>query len=87
MSYGYGSQIQATLNRNKHKTSKTFKKIKGTRKVNYSEVYFDKKATPHQLKKIRERMQIENRKRFIQKLVVILISLAMIIYIVIFAKF
>ena len=87
MSYGYGSQIQAVLNRNKHKASTTFKKMKKTGSASYGGISFEKKATPHQLRKIREEMQAENRKNLKNKIFFFIVFLILIIYLLVFYPF
>jgi len=60
---GFGGSVAAmiaTIKNNKRNRVSTFDKIKDYKKSNKSKVYFDKKASPLDLKKIRDKIQKEN---------------------------
>ena len=87
---GFGGSVAgmlASLKSNKRARPDTFKKMKGVGNVKYSELYFEKKATPHQLKKIREKMQAENRKIFRNRIILFSVFIFLIIYFLGFYKF
>ncbi len=90
MSFGgaVGAMI-TSLKNNKRDRKSALKRLKEN-PAEYSEggeLYFDKKATPAQLHKIREDLKGENRKAFIRKAVIVGIIFVLLIYFIGFAKF
>jgi len=62
---GFGGSVSAmisSLKNNKRSRVRTFDKLKKYENVKYKEGKIEKKATPQQLKEIRERLQKENKK-------------------------
>ena len=61
---GFGGSVSAmitSLKNNKRSRVSTFKKLKEYENIKYKKGDIGKKATPHQLKEIRERLQKENK--------------------------
>ena len=88
MSFGgsVGAMI-TSLKNNKRSRVSTFKKLKDYKNVDYGEGTIDKKASPEQLKEIREKLQKENRKKLIITLLYFVISFAIIIVLLNVIKF
>ena len=83
---GFGGSVAAmiaTIKNNKRNRVSTFDKIKDYKKSNKSKVYFDKKASPLDLKKIRDKIQKENELVFRKKVLFLLISIFIIILLLI----
>ena len=83
MSFGgvVGAMI-TSLKNNKRDRVSALKKLKDSG-VEYSEkteLHFEKKASPMQLKKIREKLQKENKTRTRNKIVIIAIAIISFIY-------
>lgn len=76
-----------TLKNNKRTRVSTFEKMKNFKEGKNIQVYFDKNATPHQLKNIREKLQKENSKKLKRNLILFGTVMAAIIYFVGFVKF
>ncbi len=87
MSSGSISAMITSLKNNKRTRVSTFKKLKNYDKGTNTALHFDKKATPEQLQKIRERIQAENWKALKTKVILVLIFLTIVIYVVGFVKF
>ena len=75
MSSGSISAMIASLKANKRTRVSTFDKIKGYNKSDKSELYFDKKASPIELKKIKKRVQKKNDASSKRKIVILIISI------------
>ena len=84
---GSASAMIASMKNNKRNRSSTFKKMKEFEEVKYSELHFKNKATPKQLRKIREVIQFENKKRFRRKVIFFSLFFLIILYFVGFYKF
>ena len=87
---GFGGSVGAmltSLKNNKRTRVNTFKKLKDYKSVDYGEGTIDKKATPHQLKEIREKLQKENRKKLIITILYFVISFTIIIVLLNVIKF
>ena len=84
---GSAAAMIASLKANKRKRVSTFDKIKDFKEGEEIKVHFKNKATPKQLKEIRERIQEENKKALTKKVVLISIFLIIIIYVIGFVKF
>ena len=83
---GFGGSVAAmiaTMKNNKRNRVSTFDKIKDYKKSNKSKVYFDKKASPLDLKKIRDKIQKENELVFRKKVLFLLTSIFIIILLLI----
>ena len=77
----------ASLKSNKRERPNTFKKMKNFEGGKYSEIHFNKKATPSQLKRLKEKIQEENRRAFKKKVIYISIFAIVVIYFIGFYKF
>ena len=84
---GAASSMITSLKNNKRVKSTTFKKMKEFKKVKYSDVHFNKKATPQQLKKIREKLKLENKKNLLRKVILFAIFFCILIYFIKFYKY
>jgi len=74
MSFGGSvASMITSLKNNKRSRVSTFKKLKRYESIPYKEGVFDKKATPEQLKAIREKLQKENRRSYIIQIVFIVL--------------
>ena len=76
-----------TLKNNKRTRVSTFEKMKNFKEGSNIQVSFDKKATPHQLKSIKEKLQKENRIRMTRNIIIFISALLIIIYCAGFIKF
>ena len=83
----FTAHMIASLKHNKRERVSAFKKIKNLKKGKNSSVFFTKKATPSQLKKIRERILLENKKKRQQSLFIFITILVIFIYVIGFVKF
>ncbi len=73
---GFGGSVSAmisSLKNNKRSRTSTFEKLKKYEKSTYKKELIEKKATPQQLKEIRERLQKENKRRRIKTIAVMVI--------------
>lgn len=87
---GFGGSAAAmitSLKNNKRTRVSTFKKMKDFKEGKNIQVSFPKKSTPAQLKKIREKLQAENKKRFRRFAIIATCLLIIVIYIMGFVKF
>ena len=87
---GFGGAVGAmitSLKNNKRSRVSTFKKLENYKDVKYKEGLIEKKATPHQLKEIREKLQKENRKKLIITILYFIISFTIIIVLLNVIKF
>ena len=83
---GHASSMITSLKNNlRRKSIENFKSSKT--KSEYREGTIDKKATPEQLKEIREKLQKENRKKLIIALLYFVISFAILIILLNVIKF
>lgn len=76
-----------SLKNNKRTRVSTFKKMKDFKEGKNIQVSFDKIATPHQLKKIREKLQKENRKNLKRNSIILIFIMIISIYVIGFVKF
>lgn len=89
MSFGGAvSAMVTSLKNNKRSRKSAFKRLKDNPSEygEGSKLHFENKATPSQLKKIREDIQRENRKLMIRNIVIIVVVVAAVIYFIGFAK-
>ncbi len=87
---GFGGSAAAmitSLKNNKRTRVSTFQKMKDFKEGKNIQVSFDKKATTQQLKRIREKLQSENRKKLKRVLLISGSILIIVIYIIGFVKF
>lgn len=80
------SHMVASIKHNKRDRISAFEKLKNFKEGNNIQVSFKKKATSHQLKKIREKLSKENRKRRIKNISLLVIGISALIYFVGFVK-
>jgi F0F1-type ATP synthase delta subunit len=76
-----------TLKNNKRTRISTFEKMKNFKDGKNIQVSFDKKATPHQLKNIREKLQRENSKKLKRNVAIFATLIGLLIYVIGFVKF
>ncbi|TVZ56038.1 hypothetical protein OD91_1317 [Lutibacter sp. Hel_I_33_5] len=81
------ADMAASLRNNKRNRVSNFERLKNYKKANYKTLHFDNKATPHQLKKIREKIKEQNRISFRNKAIVLSIIFLILIYVIGFVKF
>lgn len=82
---GFGGSVSAmiaSLKANKRSRVSTFDKIKDFKKTTKSELFFQKKATKKDLKKVREKIKQQNKIRFYKNIIVIIIFLMFAIYLI-----
>jgi hypothetical protein len=83
----FSAYMVASLKHNKRTRISAFKKMEDFKEGKNIQVHFDKTATPHQLKTIREKLQTENRKSLKKKIIIFTIAMFVIIYAIGFVKF
>ncbi|OAD46711.1 hypothetical protein [Polaribacter atrinae] len=76
---GFIAHMIASLNTNKRSHISTFDKIKSHKKSEKSELHFDKKASPSQLKKIKEEIIKENEIAFKRKVAILMLLIIVIL--------
>jgi len=77
----------ASMKNNKRTRKSAIEKLKENGSyTTHTELHFDKKATKHQLKTIRERIKKENQIRFRNKAILLVSFILIIIYFVGFVK-
>ncbi len=89
MSFGFGpaAEMHKKVNSLKRERTSTLKKIKGLgTKANDCSSLKNKEASPEQLEKIRKKLQRENKRNFILKVIFFAISLILSIYFMGFYK-
>ena len=79
MSSGSISAMIASLKANKRTRVSTFDKLKNYKKSKKSELHFDKKASPIELKRIKKKIQQENEIAFKRKVILLLILISAIL--------
>ena len=79
MSSGSISAMIASLKANKRTRVSTFDKLKNYKKSKKSELHFDKKASPIELKRIKKKIQQENETAFKRKVILLLILISAIL--------
>lgn len=83
----FTSHMIASLKHNKRKRISAFEKMKNFKEGINIHVSFKKKSTPYQLKKIRKKIQEENRKKMKRNLILFGVGMLVIIYCIGFIKF
>lgn len=88
MSFGGAvSAMVTSIKNNKRKRPSAFENINRFEGDYNTQLQFNKKATPHQLEKIRTKLQEENRKRLIKYIVLLTIVISVVIYLIGFVEF
>ncbi|MFC4267402.1 hypothetical protein [Polaribacter marinivivus] len=83
----FTAHMIASLKHNKRERVSAFKKMKDFKEGKNIEVYFDKKVTKYQLKKIRDKIQQENKYRLRKNIIIFTIAMLILIYAIGFVKF
>ena len=83
----FTAHMIASLKHNKRERVSAFKKMKDFKEGKNIEVYFDKKVTKYQLKKIRDKIQQENKYRLRKNIIFFTIAMLIFIYAIGFVKF
>jgi Flp pilus assembly protein TadB len=81
------SGMITSLKNNKRTRVSTFEKLKNFKEGKNIQVSFDKKATPHQLKRIKEKLQEENKKSLKRNVIILIVAICILIYVIGFVKF
>ena len=79
----FGGSVAAmivTIKNNKRARVSTFDKIKKLKKSKKSVLHFDKKTSLVELKKIREKLQIENERVFRKKVFILITSIIILLF-------
>ncbi|MCL7755055.1 hypothetical protein [Polaribacter sp. Z022] len=82
---GFGGSVAAmiaSLKANKRTRVSTFDKIKDFKKSSKTELYFKKKASPLELKKIRDKLQKENDANFKRKILFLITLLIILLFLI-----
>ena len=79
---GVVSAMKTTLKNNKRERKSAFKNLKdkGVESSGKTELHFENKATPRQLKEIRKKLQRENKIRTRNRLLIIGVIIVILIY-------
>ncbi|PWG06171.1 hypothetical protein [Polaribacter aquimarinus] len=77
---GFVAHMIASLKSNKRNRVSTFDKIKDFKKSKKSELYFKKKASPLELKKIKEKILQENERNFRRKIFILIVSIIVLLF-------
>jgi len=86
MSFGGAvSAMITSLKNNKRSRRIVFGKLKTSKKTTSTKIEFKNKATPEQLKEIRERLQKENKKR--KKSISLFIGISFVLVLILFILF
>lgn len=83
----FTAHMIASLKHNKRERVSAFKKMKDFKEGKNIEVYFDKKVSKYQLKKIRDKIQQENKYRIRKNIIIFTIAMLILIYAIGFVKF
>jgi hypothetical protein len=81
------SGMITSLKNNKRTRVSTFDKLKNFKKGKSIQVAFDKEASSYQLKKIKEKLQEENKKLLKRNVIILIVAICIIIYSIGFMKF
>jgi hypothetical protein len=81
------SGMITSLKNNKRNRVSTFDKLKNFKKGKSIQVAFDKEASSYQLKKIKEKLQEENKKSLKKTVIILIVAICIIIYAIGFMKF
>jgi Flp pilus assembly protein TadB len=80
------SGMITSLKNNKRTRVSTFEKMKNFKEGKNIQVSFDKKSTPDRLKRIKEKLQAENKKSLSGNIIIIIVAISIIIYVIGFVK-
>jgi|TARA_B110000902_G_scaffold242574_1_gene294046 uncharacterized membrane protein len=80
------SGMITSLKNNKRTRVSTFEKMKNFKEGKNIQVSFDKKSTPDRLKRIKEKLQAENKKSLRGNIIIIIVAISIIIYVIGFVK-
>jgi Flp pilus assembly protein TadB len=80
------SGMITSLKNNKRTRVSTFEKMKNFKEGKNIQVSFDKKSTPDRLKRIKEKLQSENKKLLKRNIIIIIVAISIIIYVIGFVK-
>jgi Flp pilus assembly protein TadB len=80
------SGMITSLKNNKRTRVSTFEKMKNFKEGKNIQVSFDKKSTPDRLKRIKEKLQAENKKSLKRNIIIIIVAISIIIYVIGFVK-
>ena len=80
------SGMITSLKNNKRTRVSTFEKMKNFKEGKNIQVSFDKKSTPDRLKRIKEKLQAENKKSLKGNIIIIIVAISIIIYVIGFVK-
>lgn len=80
------AHMATSLKNNKRARVSAFKKMKNFKEGQNIKVSFEKKATPQQLKKIREELKEEKQKKFKKNILIFTITMVLLIYVIGFVK-
>lgn len=81
------SHMVISLKNNKRERTSTLKKIKNFKKTKNIEVVFKKRANSYQLKKIRNKLKQENKRKMKKNIMIFFIVMSIVIYVIGFVKF
>ena len=81
------SGMITSLKNNKRTRVSTFDKLKNFKKGKSIQVAFDKEASSYQLKKIKEKLQEENKKSLKKTVIILIVAICIIIYAIGFMQF
>ena len=86
MGFGGVSAMISSLKNNKRERTSAFKNFKNTGGIS-GKLHFKKKASPKQLKEIREKLQTENQVSLIRKAIFFFILICVFVYFFAFHKY
>ncbi|WP_158840610.1 hypothetical protein [Polaribacter sp. L3A8] len=76
---GFIAHMIASLNTNKRSHISTFDKIKNSKKSKKTALHFNNKASPSQLKKIKEKLIKENEIAFKRKVMILILLITILL--------
>tara|TARA_B110000091_G_C13587564_1_gene379195 strand:+ start:476 stop:742 length:267 start_codon:yes stop_codon:yes gene_type:complete len=86
---GFGGSVSAmiaSMKANKRSRVSTFDKIKHLKKGGHTAVHFKNKATPKELKILKNKIQREHKKQALKSVLILLILIAILIYVIGFVE-
>ena len=78
--------MNTSLKINKRRRVSTFEKMKNFKEGKNIQVSFEKKSTPDRLKKIKEKLQAENKKSLERNIILFILGMLILIYCIGFIK-
>lgn len=85
--FGAASEMHRTVQKLRRKRPSAFEKMGKLPNGAYQEGEFSKKATPQQLKAIKEKVRKEQRSLFLKRAILFIVSLGILCYFLLFHKF